>query len=346
MRRRAGMCVAILIVFATAASANAQVTSLLVGSGQSGFVGIDAYQAGNGVFQGTFVSGTGAPFTSFKYGGPSNNLFVWQGDNILQRDGHSGNPIDVFTTLLHGGNFAFGPDNNMYRIEPFSTTQNYPATIGKYDGATGARLGTFVSSSVSGITTPANMRFGPNGNLFVDNGNTILQFNGTTGAPMGAFFTAGTGGIGFVADAVFASNGNLLVSGSNGSTNDTLWRFDGTTGAYLGLFASGNGLNAPVGITQGPDGAIYVASEFSDQIKRFDLSTGNFIGDFIPSTTHQFPSYLAFTPYPVPEPTSLSLCCLAVGVGGAIRLRRRFRRVDNDVRLGCFSETGDKAHHA
>ena len=74
----------------------------------------------------------------------------------------------------------------MYRLEPFSSSQVYPATVGKYDGATGARVGTFVSSNISGILTPANMRFGPNGNLFVDNGNEILQFNGMTGAPMGA----------------------------------------------------------------------------------------------------------------------------------------------------------------
>jgi len=317
-----------------------------VGSGQSGFVGIDRYAATNGTYQGVFVGGSGTPFTSFKYGGPSNNLFVWQGDNILQRDGHTGNPINVFAALLHGGNFAFGPDNNMYRIEPFSSTQNFPANIGKYDGTTGARLGTFTSSSVSGIMTPSNMRFGPSGDLFVDNGNTILRFNGTTGAPLGSFFPAGTGGIAFVEDAVFASNGNLLVSGTNGTTNDTLWRFDGTTGAYLGVFASGNGLNVPVGITQGSDGAIYVASSFSDQIKRFDLVTGAFIGNFLPATTHMFPTTIAFTPYPVPEPTSIFLCGLIMGVGGAVRLRRRFRRAHDEIRPGCPSTFGDSTHHA
>ena len=84
MRRRIGMWAALLIAFSTAASVNAQVTSLLVGSGQSGFVGIDAYQASNGAFEGTFISGSGTAFTSFKFGGPSNNLFVEQGDNILQ----------------------------------------------------------------------------------------------------------------------------------------------------------------------------------------------------------------------------------------------------------------------
>src|SRR5207253_472154 len=126
------------------------------------------------------------------------NLFVRQNVapfGVLQYDGHSGNFINQFTSV-RGSNFTFGPDNNMYRTEPFSSTQPYPLQIGKYDGATGVRLGTFVSSSVSGLdNSNNNIKFGPDNNLYVDNHNVVLRYDGTTGAPLGAFTPIGSSGL-------------------------------------------------------------------------------------------------------------------------------------------------------
>jgi streptogramin lyase len=332
MRRQIGMW-ALLIALATAASADAQVISLLVGNG-SGFAGLDSYSSVNGGYTGAFASaGSGTEFSFFKYGGPTSNLFVERNNSVLQFNGHTGAFINTFSTTQFGGAFCFGPDNNMYRLEGSGTK-----TIGKYDGTTGVRLGTFVDSSMSGLDTAGgSMRFGPNGNLFVDNGNTILQFNGTTGTPMGQFIAPGSGGLTFALDALFASNGNLLVSGGNGTTNDSVYRFDGTTGAYLGVFASGNGIDIPIGLAQGPDGAIYAASEGNNQIKRFDLSTGNFIDNFIPATAHQVPTYLAFTPFPVPEPASI---VLLASVSAAVGAFRSWRRTAMGVRRGESAASG------
>lgn len=316
-------CLARILVATIAAAcfandANAQVVNLLVGN-QSGFAGIDRYDSTNGSYQGVFASGSGSEFSFFKYGGPNANLFVQQANNVLQFNGLTGNFINVFSTIALGGQFTFGPDNNMYRLEGTGTK-----AIGRYNGSTGVRLGTFVDAGISGLnSTAGGMRFGPNGNLYVDNGNTMLGFNGTTGAPLGAFFSPGSGGLAAVLDAVFASNGDLIVSGLNGSTNDATYRFDGTTGAYLGVFASGNGIDVPKGIAEGPDGRIYLVSSFSNQIKRFDLSNGTFLGNFISSTTHQFPSHIVFTPSPIPEPTSLFLCSIAGSAASICAIRRR-----------------------
>jgi hypothetical protein len=111
----------------------------------------------------------------------------------------------------------------------------------------------------------------------------------------------------------------------NGSTNDSTYRFDATSGTFLGVFASGNGIDIPTGITEGPDGRIYLASTFSREIKQFDLTSGNFLGNFVVSTVHEFPTYLAFTPFPVPEPASGALCGVAGTVGLLHCLWRRRR---------------------
>jgi hypothetical protein len=310
---------------ASATFAWAQVVSLLVGN-QSNFAGLDRYTTPNGVYAGTF--GVGSPnagqFNYFVYG-PAGDLFIEQGTNVLKYNGHTGAFISTFTTVL-GGQFAFGADGNMYRVEPFSSSQSFPRQIGKYDGTTGVRLGTFVSSSVSGVNQgDGNIKFGPDGNLYVDNGSNIVRFNGTTGAPMGNFTQPGSGGLGGINDFLFASNGKLLVSGVNSGTPDTIYQFDGTTGAYTGNFAMGNGLNFPFRLAEGADGNLYVASEFTRNIKRFNLTTGAFVDDWVPSTAgNRFPSYIGFTPFPVPEPSSAILALAGI----AVLVRSMRRRTD------------------
>jgi hypothetical protein len=81
-----------------AGETHGQVINLLVGN-QSGFPGLDRYAATNGLYQGVFASASGGShFSYFKYGGPSNNLFVLQDSTVLQFDGHTGNFVSSFIT--------------------------------------------------------------------------------------------------------------------------------------------------------------------------------------------------------------------------------------------------------
>ncbi|MEM7204876.1 MAG: NHL repeat-containing protein [Planctomycetota bacterium] len=68
----------------------------------------------------------------------------------------------------------------------------------------------------------------------------------------------------------------LLVSSRN---SDEILRYDGT-GAFLGSFASGGGLDNPVGLTFGPDGNLYVVSANTNEVLRYDGATGAFVGVF------------------------------------------------------------------
>jgi DNA-binding beta-propeller fold protein YncE len=151
-------------------------------------------------------------------------------------------------------------------------------------------------------------------------GNTIKRFNGTTGAFLGNFTAPGAGGLATTLDFVFTPNGKLLVSGTG--TSNSVLQFDGSSGTFLGVFAQGNGLSTPFGMTIGPDGNLYVASTTgSNSIARFDLDTGAFLGNFVNTTAHSGPTYIQFTPFPIPEPTSLVLVFAAFGAGavGAAR---------------------------
>src|SRR5689334_17871135 len=88
--------------------------------------------------------------------------------------------------------------------------------ISDYDDATvveyslcGEFLRQFVSSGAGGLVHPINMRFGPDGNLYVASLDTgeIKKYDGVTGAYLGNFAT----GIDGPFDIVFDSAGNAYV---------------------------------------------------------------------------------------------------------------------------------------
>jgi streptogramin lyase len=236
----------------------------------------------------------------------------------------NGNFISTFVSDP-GGAFTFGPDGNFYRVDGAGTG------ILRYNGQTGQLIGPFVSS---GFTNPRILHFGPGGDLYVADGNTIFRVNGTTGAIIGPFTTPGAGGLASTLDFLFTPGGKLLVSGTTGPPNDKILEFEGSTGAFVGVFAEGNGLSVPVGMTLGPDGNLYVASPGSDSIKRFDPISGAFLGDFVAVTAHPDPALIQFTPFPIPEPTSIVLLGLAAGLGAIVRR-------DKKRSSKCESPTGN-----
>lgn len=99
-----------------------------------------------------------------------------------------------------------------------------------------------------------------------------------------------------IATAQFANaQSDLLVTDS---VHHSIKRYDGTTGAYEGDFvaAGSGGLNDPFGITYGSDGSLYVASEGTRQILKYNGQTGAFSGVFatLPGTNN--PGHIKFGP--------------------------------------------------
>jgi hypothetical protein len=95
------------------------------------------------------------------------------------------------------------------------------------------------------------------------------------------------GGGRWCAFAPASAGGNLYIASR---FTDQVLEYDGKTGAYLGVAVpaganpSGtNPLHAPWALTFGPDGNLYVAGRLSDNVLRYNLTTGA-IDEFIPNS--------------------------------------------------------------
>ncbi|MEQ1936340.1 MAG: hypothetical protein ABL962_20990, partial [Fimbriimonadaceae bacterium] len=73
-------------------------------------------------------------------------------------------------------------------------------------------------------------------------------------------------------------------------------RYHAFTGAYLGDFIApgSGGLGGPQGIAVGPDGHVYVSSRDSDNVLKYDKTTGAFLGVFASLPDMTFPADLTF----------------------------------------------------
>lgn len=116
------------------------------------------------------------------------------------------------------------------------------------------------------------------------NTDAVLRFT-TAGAHLGQ--------LGAVGDAPgaqsisYAKDGSILVAAEK---VNRILRFDAATGALLGPLVFDDpmtpmdetgGLNGPTAAIEGPDGKLYVASFNSDDVKRYDATTGAFLGIFV-----------------------------------------------------------------
>jgi WD40 repeat protein len=157
-------------------------------------------------------------------------------------------------------------------------------TITRYDGMTGAYVSAFVDPGSGSLQFPTGMIFSPDGNSFFvasNFNNRIIQYayDGMTASNPVVLIDdpqlAGPVGL------VFGPDGDLYVSCLYAGT---ILRYDPTTGAPLpgpgqtgaNFITPGNGgLVRGGGLTFGPDGNLYVSSQTTDEILRFDGKTGD-----------------------------------------------------------------------
>ncbi|HSU30500.1 MAG TPA: PEP-CTERM sorting domain-containing protein [Bryobacteraceae bacterium] len=171
-------------------------------------------------------------------------------------------PGTCTATDLYVGNF-FGPGNE---------------DVLRYNGSTGASLGTFVPTGSGGLTFPLGGAFGPDGNLYVSNSDAeaVLRYNGSTGAFMNTFASS----VDDAAGMKFGPDQNLYVA--NSASPGGVTKINGTTGAVIGPL-TGGALSNPEGVVFGPDQNLYVANGDLNSVLRFNATTGNFIDTFVSS---------------------------------------------------------------
>lgn len=153
-------------------------------------------------------------------------------------------------------------------------SSRFTDNILRYDGLTGDFLGVFASGN--GLDNPNGIAFGPDGSLYVAQGDagSVLRFD-SSGGFLGTFVAPGFGGLADPRDLAFGPDGNLYVC--SGSTGQVL-RFAGGSGDFLGVAAEGHGLDGPVGLTFGPDGHLFVGGALSNAAYEFD--NGNVVRSF------------------------------------------------------------------
>jgi sugar lactone lactonase YvrE len=226
-------------------------------------------------------------------------------NDILRYDGQTGQYLSLLVppstpNLAGPTGMIFSPDG----------TALFVASVGnhevlRFDYANGVASNPAVFISDPAINLPAALVFGPDGNLYVGSlNNSSVERYDPTGAPLPApgqtgadFVPSGSGGLNRTAGVVFGPDGNLYVSSE---TSSEVMRYDGTTGDPLpGDGQSGavfipqvNGLNQPAGMVFGPGSKpgphmprgfdLYVVNIQSNNIVRFDGTTGNFVSEFIP----------------------------------------------------------------
>ncbi len=95
-------------------------------------------------------------------------------------------------------------------------------------------------------------------------------------------------------DGTFLQN-ELVVPSYN---RDRVYRYEATTGDFLQAFANTDGIDDPIQAIMGPDGKLYLSGEKSDDILRYDASTGTFDRVFVTAGSGgiEEPSGMAFGP--------------------------------------------------
>ena len=202
---------------------------------------------------------------------PQSDLYVanFFGNKITRHDASSGALISSFTVFQPTG-AQLGPDGNLYVV-------SYDHTLRRYNAKTGAVMATLATNIA---TFPDDLIFGPDGNIYIpcEFGPGILRYS-IGGAPMpsvnntGATFFFGPSNR-FVT-CTFGADGNLYATdfGAN-----QVFRFS-PSGSLLGAFVATN-LHGPIDVKFGPDGNLFVANRETDNISKFNGSTGAFLGIF------------------------------------------------------------------
>jgi hypothetical protein len=239
--------------------------------------------------------------------GPDGNVYVAEEatDRVLRFDGVTLQLIDAFVAddpqtpedengpLNAPTGVLFGADGDLY-VASFNNDR-----VLRYDGTTGAFVGTLVSAGSGGLDGPdAGMAWGPDGHLYVPSffNHSVLRYDEETGASLGAFVPSGQGGLINPRTVVFRQDGTALVSGE-GSNN--VHHYD-DQGNFLGLFLP-TGLNNATALAVSPlDGDLYASNLNADNVRRFNGTNGTQEGIAVNPGEGGLdgPVFLAFHPDP------------------------------------------------
>jgi sugar lactone lactonase YvrE len=274
--------------------------------------------------QGTFLVGNSSGNNVLRFDGNTGNYL---GEFIPPGSGGLSNPDQI----------VFGPDGNgddkpdIYVSsgdKPGNSPEPPASAVLRYDGITGAFIDKFVGDNpntaadeTGGLFRPYGLAFGPDGNFYVSSflSDKILRYNGQTGQFIDVFASGNqqAGGLNGPNGLLFAPDGNLYVTTQGSVARDgkadysasfpsQVLRYNPQTG-QSSIFASpdpsprSQGFTSLLGMAIGPaDGDLYV-SDFANDIRRYNLKSGELVKVLSTNYTDTSPSSnylgsLAFSP--------------------------------------------------
>jgi hypothetical protein len=244
--------------------------------------------AGEAVVNWTTSNGTASAGTDY----------VATSGQVTFADGQSQHAVQV---LVSGDSTA--ESHESFRLA-LTTSASYVAVAGKgtirnddvtmsvsddavAEGEQGYRFtDVFVASGDGGLDHPRSVVFGPDGNFYVGHlpFSVVLRFDGESGQFID-FFGDGRSDS-YPAAQVLFHQGNLFVA-----TNPTILRFDALTGAPRpapgktgARFATPRDQGVARGthaLAFGPDGHLYLTSQWANEILKYDGTTGEFLGVYV-----------------------------------------------------------------
>lgn len=193
-------------------------------------------------------------------------------DVFVQDD--AGTPEDENGPLDGPTAAVFGPDGDLF-VASFENDQ-----ILRFDGASGAYEGVFVTPGLGGLDGPdAGTKFGADGLLYVPSfwNDRVLRYD-ASGAFVDEFVAFREGGLRQPRDLV-QHRGDWYVASS---FNGRILRYS-AAGEFVGIFAS---VNRPYSLAfNGYDDDLYVVSLQNNAVRIYDGESGAFLRALVPSGT-------------------------------------------------------------
>ncbi len=178
---------------------------------------------------------------------------------------------------------SLGPDGNGDGHQDLYVVSRSQNEVLRFDGVSGKPIDVFVDSGAGGLVDPIDLRFGPDGNLYVTSGgsnrypesNEILRFDGQTGT----FIDVAVSGLQEVTSFDFGDGGHLYAASA---ATDSIEIYDVVNAQSLGTFISNAADNlgsAVFGEDLTGDGVsdLYVTNTLPREIIRYDGASGALI---------------------------------------------------------------------
>ena len=200
---------------------------------------------------------------------------------------------------FHDANFI-----TFHRVEDFRTARPTQALVADTDNnrvmryeLTGTDLWMPVASFELGdtfagtaLTKPMGLAKDDNGDVFISeqtDGGRVLRFD-SSGNFLEVVATEGIDFTGRPEALLMGPDGELYMSVAFGSNSDKVYKIDPDTGnviTFIDTAFTGGTLSDPRGIAFGDDGHLYVSDRNNNAVRRFDGSTGAYLGDLFGTTS-------------------------------------------------------------